>query len=88
MVMFTSDLLALCHPHSRPKAKLCNAGKGNSYNYGEVLGKSWKFYEAQRSGKLPSNNRISWRGDSALGDKTPTGQDLTGGLYDAGGTNP
>lgn len=39
------------------------------YNYDQVLQFSILFYEAQRSGKLPSNNRISWRGDSALGDK-------------------
>ncbi|KAK0059946.1 endoglucanase A, partial [Biomphalaria pfeifferi] len=30
------------------------------------------------SGKLPSNNPISWRGDSALGDC------VVGGWYDAG----
>eukprot|EP00884_Botryococcus_braunii_P009674 jgi/Botrbrau1/18708/Bobra.0386s0034.1 len=59
-------------------------GTGKAYNYGEVLALVWKFYEAQRSGKLPSSNRIDWRGDSALNDKTPSGKDLTGGLYDAG----
>ena len=41
------------------------------------------FYEAQRSGRLV-NNRISFRGDSALGDKGTNGEDLTGGYYDAG----
>ncbi|XP_071116317.1 endoglucanase 4-like [Haliotis cracherodii] len=41
------------------------------------------FYEAQRSGKLPETNRITWRGDSALGDKGGN-TDLTGGWYDAG----
>ena len=55
------------------------------YDYGQVLGLSWKFYEAQRSGKLPANNSIPWRGDSALGDKAPDGSDITGGWYDAGG---
>ena len=40
------------------------------------------FYEAQRSGPLPSNNRIPWRGDSALGDGQDNGLDLTGGWYD------
>ncbi len=55
------------------------------YNYGEVLKKSILFYEAQRSGYLPSNNRIDWRGDSALDDGKdvePNGIDLTGGWYD------
>ncbi|WP_407811030.1 glycoside hydrolase family 9 protein, partial [Staphylococcus aureus] len=37
-------------------------------DYASALGKSILFYDAQRSGKLPSNNPISWRGDSALGD--------------------
>lgn len=40
------------------------------------------FYEAQRSGKLPANNRIPWRGDSALSDGSDVGVDLTGGWYD------
>jgi hypothetical protein len=54
------------------------------YDYDEVLHKSFLFYEAQRSGKLPANNRIPWRADSALGDKGENGEDLTGGWYDAG----
>lgn len=37
-------------------------------NYKEALTKSLIFLEAQRSGKLPSNNRVPWRGDSALDD--------------------
>ena len=53
-----------------------------------MLGLSWKFYEAQRSGKLSANNSIPWRGDSALGDKAPDGADVTGGWYDAGGVTP
>ena len=52
------------------------------YNYGDVLGKSILFYEAQRSGRLPLNNRIHWRKDSALGDGRDVGKDLTGGWYD------
>ena len=40
------------------------------------------FYEAQRSGKLPKNNRIPWRGDSGLKDGCDVGHDLTGGWYD------
>ncbi len=54
------------------------------FNYGEALQKSFLFYEAQRSGPLPANNRISWRGDSALNDGAAEGVDLTGGYYDAG----
>lgn len=58
--------------------------KPNKFNYGEVLKLSILFYEAQRSGKLPKNNRVKWRKDSALNDKGENGEDLTGGWYDAG----
>ena len=54
----------------------------DKYNYAEVLHKSILFYEAQRSGRLPANNRIPWRGDSALQDRGQRGEDLTGGWYD------
>lgn len=53
----------------------------NCYNYSEVIEKSLLFYEAQRSGKLPANNRIPWRGDSMLDDKDGD-VDLTGGYFD------
>ncbi|MEO0867354.1 MAG: glycoside hydrolase family 9 protein [Cyanobacteria bacterium J06642_11] len=56
----------------------------NSPSYGEVLQKSLLFYEAQRSGDLPNDNRIAWRGDSALQDGQDVGVDLKGGYYDAG----
>ncbi|KAM3282000.1 hypothetical protein P3S67_027647 [Capsicum chacoense] len=39
-----------------------------SIDYGTALTKSLLYYEAQRSGKLPSNQRVQWRGDSALQD--------------------
>ena len=54
-------------------------------DYGQALGLSWLFYEAQRSGPLPSTNRIPYRGDSALKDAAPDGTEMTGGWYDAGG---
>ena len=54
------------------------------YDYGKVLELSHLFYEAQRSGPLPSDNRIPWRGNSSLGDKGEKGEDLTGGYHDAG----
>jgi hypothetical protein len=40
------------------------------------------FYEAQRSGKLPSSNRIPWRGDAHLHDGQDVKEDLSGGWYD------
>ncbi|HEY9725718.1 MAG TPA: glycoside hydrolase family 9 protein, partial [Chroococcales cyanobacterium] len=54
------------------------------YNYGEALQKAIYFYDAQRSGKLPENNRVEWRGDSGLKDGSDQKIDLTGGWYDAG----
>ncbi len=53
------------------------------YNYAEVLQKSMLFYEAQQSGPL-TNNRLNWRGNSAMNDGSDVGHDLTGGWYDAG----
>ena len=55
--------------------------KGN-YNYANAIHASLLFYEAQRSGKLPKDNRIHWRGDSMLDDGKDVGHDLTGGYFD------
>jgi hypothetical protein len=42
-------------------------------DYAKALQLTTLFYEAQRSGKLPANNRIPWRGDSAMvSDHRPT----------------
>ncbi|XP_039268097.2 uncharacterized protein LOC120343078 [Styela clava] len=57
---------------------------GTKYNYNELLHKSILFYEAQRSGKLPANNRVPWRGNSGLKDGCDIKEDATGGWYDAG----
>lgn len=54
------------------------------HNYAELVQKSLLFYEAQRSGRLPENSRLNWRGDSGLEDGKDVGLDLTGGWYDAG----
>ncbi|KAK7283161.1 hypothetical protein RIF29_12505 [Crotalaria pallida] len=55
-----------------------------NFNYKDALTKSIIFLEAQRSGKLPANNRVPWRGDSALDDGKLANVDLSGGYYDAG----
>ncbi|KIP09220.1 glycoside hydrolase family 9 protein [Phlebiopsis gigantea 11061_1 CR5-6] len=49
-----------------------------------ILGSTLYFYEEQRSGKLPTTNRVSWRNDSATDDGKDVGIDLSGGYYDAG----
>ncbi|HVE16129.1 MAG TPA: glycoside hydrolase family 9 protein, partial [Chthoniobacterales bacterium] len=54
------------------------------FNYAEALQKALYFYDAQRSGQLPQNFRVAWRGASGLQDGADAGVDLTGGYYDAG----
>ncbi|KAL8171886.1 hypothetical protein V2J09_023690 [Rumex salicifolius] len=58
-------------------------------DYSVALHKALLFFNAQKSGKLPKDNGIAWRGDSALQDgfdipelKAKGG--LVGGYYDAG----
>ncbi|KAF6141510.1 hypothetical protein GIB67_012272 [Kingdonia uniflora] len=55
-----------------------------TFDYKDALAKSIIFLEAQRSGKLSSNNRVPWRGDSGLDDGKEMNVDLVGGYYDAG----
>ncbi|KAL7183197.1 hypothetical protein ACSBR1_041806 [Camellia fascicularis] len=55
-----------------------------SHDYGQALTKSILFFEAQRSGYLPSTQRVQWRGHSGLNDGKASGVDLVGGYYDAG----
>ncbi|XP_042512490.1 endoglucanase 5 [Macadamia integrifolia] len=54
------------------------------FDYGDALIKSLKFFEAQKSGKLPANHQVNWRGDSGLRDGFQQEVDLVGGYYDAG----
>lgn len=61
---------------------ICLTDDGTKYDYNRVLELSILFYVAQRSGKLPPDNRIPWRGESALNDRGDNGEDLTGGWYD------
>ncbi|KAM7490632.1 hypothetical protein LguiA_033553 [Lonicera macranthoides] len=63
---------------------LFGVGANGDFNYKEALTKSLIFLEAQRSGKLPPNHTLSWRGDSALEDGKLANVDLVGGYYDAG----
>ncbi|CAN6463423.1 unnamed protein product [Victoria cruziana] len=56
-----------------------------SSDYSDALDKTLLFFEAQRSGKLPGKQRVTWREDSALKDGFEQGADLVGGYYDGGG---
>ncbi|KAK1577061.1 hypothetical protein Q3G72_018721 [Acer saccharum] len=60
------------------------ASSSISHDYGDALSKCILFFEGQRSGKLPSSQRMTWRKDSALRDGSDIGIDLVGGYYDAG----
>ncbi|ERN11259.1 hypothetical protein AMTRI_Chr04g242910 [Amborella trichopoda] len=53
-------------------------------DYKDALSKSIVFLEAQRSGRLPPNNRVPWRGHSGLQDGALANVNLVGGYYDAG----
>ncbi|MEU3459392.1 glycoside hydrolase family 9 protein [Streptomyces sp. NPDC006733] len=75
--------LATTATPAAPAAAAVPAAAG-AYNYAEALQGSMLFYESQRSGKLPADNRVSWRGDSDLTDGADVGLDLTGGYHDAG----
>ncbi|KAG0201075.1 hypothetical protein BGX33_010537, partial [Mortierella sp. NVP41] len=61
-----------------------DGGSFPDQEYVRLLDAALLFYEAQRSGRLPSDQRVKWRNDSALLDGKDAGQDLTGGYYDAG----
>lgn len=51
-------------------------------NYSQAVEMSFMFYEAQRSGVLPEDNRIDYRGDSSENDGSDVGLDLSGGWHD------
>ncbi|RRT66192.1 hypothetical protein B296_00031206 [Ensete ventricosum] len=59
------------------------ASRGES-DYRGALSKSLLYFEAQRSGRLPHDQRVAWRGNSGLTDGLEQGVDLVGGYYDAG----
>ncbi|KAG2661438.1 hypothetical protein PVAP13_1KG503800 [Panicum virgatum] len=58
--------------------------EGKAHNYGDALQKSLLYFEAQRSGRLPHSQRVTWRHHSGLTDGLEQGVDLVGGYYDAG----
>lgn len=43
------------------------------HDYGQALSKSILFFEAQRSGYLPADQRVNWRGNSGLHDGMASG---------------
>ncbi|OAY50597.1 endoglucanase 10 [Manihot esculenta] len=51
--------------------------------YADALKVAMQFFDVQKSGKL-EDNKISWRGNSALKDGSEAKLDLSKGMYDAG----
>ena len=89
---FASAQLALPNPPWSPPNATFGTQPSDSSNesvnshWASILGSTLYFYEEQRSGNLPSTNRVPWRNDSATDDGKDVGVDLSGGYYDAGGT--
>lgn len=52
---------------------LCPSFAFAGHDYGQALSKSIMFFEAQRSGFLPNNQRVSWRSHSGLQDGKASG---------------
>ncbi|KIM68684.1 glycoside hydrolase family 9 protein [Scleroderma citrinum Foug A] len=71
-------------PQNASAGAVPSAGGIPNPQWSSLLGNLLYFYEAQRSGKLPTTNRVKWRNDSALTDGRDLKLDLTGGYYDAG----
>lgn len=67
-----------------PMPDYCESTGMAPYDYSQALCMSYLFYEAQRSGVLPADQRVNWRFDSAVDDGQDVGLDLSGGYYDAG----
>ncbi|KAK4481337.1 hypothetical protein RD792_012222 [Penstemon davidsonii] len=63
-----------------------NQNNGGSKNLTLALSQSLLFFDAQKSGNLPQNNQIMFRGNSGLldGKEGDVNTDLVGGFYDSG----
>ncbi|XP_027355311.1 endoglucanase 24-like isoform X2 [Abrus precatorius] len=60
------------------------SASATGHDYVEALSKAILFFEGQRSGFLPQDQRLNWRAHSGLSDGWTYNVDLTGGYYDAG----
>ncbi|MBW8804292.1 MAG: glycoside hydrolase family 9 protein [Catenulisporales bacterium] len=79
--LLAANTLVLLQPSAAQASTPSSTGE---FNYAEALQDSMLFYESQRSGPLPADNRVLWRGPSDLSDGADHGLDLTGGYHDAG----
>jgi endoglucanase len=73
--------LALPNPPFLPNASVGaqpSAGGFPNPAWTSLLGDLLYFYDEQRSGTLPSTNRVPWRNDSLILEGLDVGIDLTG----------
>ncbi|TYG36062.1 hypothetical protein ES288_D13G034300v1 [Gossypium darwinii] len=84
-------LLFLLHHHHRQQFFLfvslvfSPSVRCGHHDYSDALSKSILFFEGQRSGVLPRDQRMKWREHSGLSDgRSMYNMDLTGCYYDAG----
>ena len=85
--LLATGVLTLAAPtaaHSGTPSATAAPSATGEFDYAEALQDSMLFYESQRSGPLPADNRVLWRGPSDLTDGSDHGLDLTGGYHDAG----
>lgn len=52
------------------------AATAAAFDYADALSKSLLYFEAQRSGRLPYNQRVAWRDHSGLNDGLEQGVSL------------
>uniref|UniRef100_A0A5B6ZQI2 Endoglucanase n=1 Tax=Davidia involucrata TaxID=16924 RepID=A0A5B6ZQI2_DAVIN len=71
------------HGHSGEAAPVPGPPGAVTKKYADALKIAMQFFDVQKSGKLV-NNKIDWRGDSALDDGSEADLDLSKGMYDAG----
>ncbi|KAL0362297.1 UNVERIFIED_CONTAM: Endoglucanase 11 [Sesamum calycinum] len=95
--MGKKNMQSQCHPFAHPKHFLPRfllvlvfslfptLSFPQTFDYGDALHKSLLYFEAQRSGRLPYNQRVTWRHHSGLTDGLEQGvRGLGGRYYDAG----
>lgn len=68
--VFTFMVLLFCSFQVHHATSSSSSSGGD---YKQALTNSLLYFEGQRSGKLPSNQRVNWRGDSALQDGEDAG---------------
>lgn len=70
--------------HKKSSSDTSGPSSDFSGNYTESMRLALTFLDIQKSGKLPADFPIKWRGDSNLLDGSDVNVSLSGGIYDAG----